>query len=380
MKYSRDMSGQVLDNPVAFDAMIDKQMVLIKDAGATHVAIDTPYDAKFIPVLTRWVNSARRHGLSVWFRGNFSGWEGWFDYSSIERAEHERLLSLFIRNNPTLFVNGDVFTPCPECENGGAGDPRQTGDSDGYNGFLVEEYKISNREFAKIGKSVKVYTSMNGDIARDIITPDTARDLGGSILIDHYVGSVSRFSSDVASISRKQNAQVGLGEFGAPIPDLNGNMTPPQQASLVSSLLNVLYDQSNHVPLVNYWDLSGGSTALLNDDGTPRPAYYAVRNYFRAPSVYGSITDSLGEPLDGVKISVASTSYSTITDSSFYQIFFPTSNRTIIITKEGYSPLSIPFSKDFTLPIKYNISLQPTSPTKWYELKKFYYDFVMSLR
>ena len=38
MKYSRDLSGQVLDNPPAFDSLINKQMALIEAAGATHVA------------------------------------------------------------------------------------------------------------------------------------------------------------------------------------------------------------------------------------------------------------------------------------------------------------------------------------------------------
>src|SRR3990167_6868062 len=77
MKYSRDLSGAKLNDPT-FDQIIDKQVKAIKGAGASYVAIGTPYDEKFIPILSRWVSSARKNGLSVWFRGNFSGWEGGF--------------------------------------------------------------------------------------------------------------------------------------------------------------------------------------------------------------------------------------------------------------------------------------------------------------
>ena len=68
----------------------------------------------------------RKHGLSVWFRGNFSGWEEWFGYPKIKAYEHINKTRNFIINNPELFADGDIFTSCPECENGGPGDPRDT--------------------------------------------------------------------------------------------------------------------------------------------------------------------------------------------------------------------------------------------------------------
>ena len=83
MKYSRDLAREKLDDP-SFDKIIDKQMADISATGANYVAIGTPYDAEFIPMLKRWVASARKHNLHVWFRGNFSGWEEWFDYPKID--------------------------------------------------------------------------------------------------------------------------------------------------------------------------------------------------------------------------------------------------------------------------------------------------------
>ena len=375
MKYSRDMAGQVLDNPQLFDKIIDGQMLLIKNIGATHVAIDTPYDQRFIPVLTKWVASARRHHLSVWFRGNFSGWEGWFNYSKIDRDTHKILLASFIQKNPTLFLDGDILTPCPECENGAAGDPRQTGDKDGYNAFLVEEKKIADSEFSKEGKLVTVYTSMNADIAREIITPETAHALGGTILIDHYVNTNEKFTSDIASIPKKFSGKIGIGEMGAPVPDLNGDMTDSQQASYVQGMMDALYAQSDILPVVNYWVLTGGSTAIVNDDGSPKPAYKVLQKYFTAPKLSGITYNSLGESLHHVKITVASSTYTYTTTSSSYQVFLPTPLNTVIFSSEGYRPFIYSIGSTNTSSLKKNVYLEPINPSSWYSIRFFFHQF-----
>ncbi len=375
MKYSRDMAGQILNDPHAFDKMIDGQMSLIANTGATHVAIDTPYDDHFIPVLTEWVTSARQHHLSVWFRGNFSGWEGWFNYSKIDRDTHKILLASFIQKNPTLFLDGDILTPCPECENGAAGDPRQTGDKDGYNAFLVEEKKIADSEFSKEGKLVTVYTSMNADIAREIITPETAHALGGTILIDHYVNTNEKFTSDIASIPKKFSGKIGIGEMGAPVPDLNGDMTDSQQASYVQGMMDALYAQSDILPVVNYWVLTGGSTAIVNDDGSPKPAYKVLQKYFTAPKLSGITYNSLGESLHHVKITVASSTYTYTTTSSSYQVFLPTPLNTVIFSSEGYRPFIYSIGSTNTSSLKKNVYLEPINPSSWYSIRFFFHQF-----
>lgn len=375
MKYSRDMAGQILNDPHAFNKMIDGQMSLIANTGATHVAIDTPYDDHFIPVLTEWVTSARQHHLSVWFRGNFSGWEGWFNYSKIDRDTHKILLASFIQKNPTLFLDGDILTPCPECENGAAGDPRQTGDKDGYNAFLVEEKKIADSEFSKEGKLVTVYTSMNADIAREIITPETAHALGGTILIDHYVNTNEKFTSDIASIPKKFSGKIGIGEMGAPVPDLNGDMTDSQQASYVQGMMDALYAQSDILPVVNYWVLTGGSTAIVNDDGSPKPAYKVLQKYFTAPKLSGITYNSLGESLHHVKITVASSTYTYTTTSSSYQVFLPTPLNTVIFSSEGYRPFIYSIGSTNTSSLKKNVYLEPINPSSWYSIRFFFHQF-----
>ena len=103
MKYARDLSGAKLNDPT-FDQTIDAQVKAIKGTNATYVAIATPYDEKFIPILIRWVNSARKYNLNVWFRGNFAGWEGWFGESrSLSREEHLRLTREFIQKHPEQY-------------------------------------------------------------------------------------------------------------------------------------------------------------------------------------------------------------------------------------------------------------------------------------
>lgn len=372
MKYSRDISRQVLNDPSSFKSMINKQMSLIAEAGATHVAIATPYDAHFLPVLRLWVASAREHHLSVWFRGNFSGWEGWFDYQKIGEEEHKALLKSFLLSNPNLFRNGDIFTPCPECENGGGGDPRETGKKDEYNTFLVSEKKITDNIFASQNKSIAVYPSMNADIARQIITKDTIKAFGGVILIDHYVRTTKQFAEDIKAIPQELDARIGFGEIGAPIPDLNGEMTQTQQAKYVDGLFGAMYQDRTNIPVVNYWVLYGGSTALVDDDGVPRRAYKVVQNYFKAVDVHGVVHDSLGNVIPRAVVSIQGSDLSTRTIGN-YQIFVPRQYSSIIVSADGYTSATFMLSSGTTTrSIRHDFYLAPLKPSPWYSIKVFF--------
>ncbi|MHB8652032.1 MAG: hypothetical protein ACYC8S_02760 [Minisyncoccota bacterium] len=376
MKQSRDRAREMLQDP-SDNSLIDAQMTFIKAAGATHVAIDTPYDQEFSPILKQWVVSAREHGLSVWFRGNFSGWEGWFGYAPISREQHKKLLVAFIDNNPDIFQSGDVFTPCPECENGGPGDPRRTGDAAGYREFLVGERNLALREFQKQNKTLSVYASMNGDIARTVVNAETAHTLGGVVLVDHYVDTPEHFSRDVRAIAETLHAQVGVGEFGTPIPDIQGEMTEADQAEYIRGSLEGLYNQNMTVPVVNYWVLEGGSTALVSDGGTPRIAYDILKQYYTAPAVSGVVVNSLGERLDGMRISVASTTYSVDTRQGVYKLFLAGSHRQILVEpQDGYDATTIILPKTIATSTEQDIVLTPTTPSVWYKLRGLLYQVV----
>ena len=279
MKYSRDLALKKL-NDKTFDKTIDLQVRLIKETGATHVAIGTPYDEKFFPILTRWVTAARSHDLKVWFRGNFAGWEGWFgERRNLTREEHLNLTRQFIRKHPSLFRDGDIFTPCPECENGGPGDPRFKTDLTGFRNFMIEENKAAQEEFAKIGKKVSTnLVSMNYDVAKLVMDGPTVGAMGNVIVIDHYVKTPEQLAGDIRFLANRTGAKIVLGEFGTPIPDIHGNLTEAQQAEWVEKALNLILIQKEVVG-INYWTSFGGTTAIFNANSTPKSAAKVLEKY-----------------------------------------------------------------------------------------------------
>ena len=279
VKYSRDIAREK-ENDLSYDVVIKAQVEDIAKTGATHIALGVPYDEEFIPFLKRWTEQARKNNLKVWFRGNFSGWEQWFGYNKIDRSSHIRLTEEFILKNPDLFENGDIFTPCPECENGGPGDPRQTRDIEGHRRFLIEEYNIAKQTFSKIGKKVLPgFYSMNGDVARLIMDKPTTESLGGVIVIDHYVKTPSQLIEDIKDYAENSGGKVVLGEFGVPIPDINGVMSEEEQAKWLQEAFEGFKNIEDLIG-VNYWVSVGGSTEIWSSNGQPKQAVDVIKKYY----------------------------------------------------------------------------------------------------
>ncbi len=279
VKYSRDVAREK-EKDLEFDKVIEIQVANIAKTGANYIAIGTPYDSEFKPFLNRWVAAARHYNLKVWFRGNFSGWEGWFNYPKIDRAQHLKQTEEFIVNNSDLFEDGDIFTSCSECENGGPGDPRQTRDIDGYRQFLISEYNTSKTAFAKINKKVATgYFSMNGDIARLIMDSTTTKATGGVVVIDHYVATPEKLVGDVKELIKSSGGQLFLGELGVPIPDITGSMTEDEQANWIKKALTDLPYQGDLIGL-NYWVSVGGSTQLWDENNHPRKVVDVLKQFY----------------------------------------------------------------------------------------------------
>lgn len=302
MKYSRDLTREKLKD-VSFDTVIDKQVGDIASLGATHVAIATPYDEEFVPMLARWVKAARTHNLKVWFRGNFSGWEKWFEYPQMTREEHLVKTGAFIKAHGELFEDGDIFTPCPECENGGPGDPRQTGDIEGHRLFLIASYNAATQAFRDIGRGVEVgYFSMNYDVAKVIMDKRTTEALGGIVTIDHYIPSATQVAADAKAIAEQSGGKVFLGEFGAPIPDLHGKMSEREQAEWIDNALRALAREQSVIG-VNYWVNVGGSTQLWSEDGAPRKAIDTLRSFYTPKLIIGRVVNQHGSPIMNAEVS-----------------------------------------------------------------------------
>jgi len=282
MTYSRDRAREQFNNQ-KFDETIETQISAIKNSGANYVAIDTPYDEEFYPFLERWVDISRNHGLNIWYRGNFSGWEGWFGYKKdLTREDHLALMRQFINKNGHLFEEGDIFDPCPECENGGPGDPRKTSDVVGFRQFMIDEHQAANEEFRKIGKNVRIVGSMNYDVANLVMDEDTANSVGNLVVIDHYVKTPQKLADDIEKLAKKSSANIMLGEFGAPIPDIHGKLDEQAQAAWIEEAL-VLVSKKEEVIGLNYWVGFGGSTAIFNNNGSAKPAAKVLEKYFKLP-------------------------------------------------------------------------------------------------
>lgn len=366
MKYSRDLAREMLNKP-EFDTTIEQQISQIAKTGATHVAIATPYDEEFVPFLKRWVESARKHGLKVWFRGNFSGWEGWFNYPTISREEHLSKTRSFIETNGNLFRDGDIFVTCPECENGGAGDPRRTGDVVGFRQFMIDSHTIASSKFNDLGIKVSTnYFSMNGDVARLTMDRETTSQLEGVVVIDHYVKTPAQLATDIQDFVSRSGGKVILGEFGAPIPDIHGSLTPEQQAEWVDEALQ-LVSKNPSVIGVNYWLSYGGSTSLWNGDGSEKKAVSILKKWYTPREIMITVTNEIREPVTNASVIFLDKKY--VADRGG-RIRFPATNNDIQLT------LSAPdyIDREIVIPTSTNLVsllMVPTNPDTWFKLKSF---------
>lgn len=344
MKYSRDPSRELLGDSQRSRQVITQQVSNVAGVGATHIAISTPYDDEFLPLLEEWVAEARLHGLKVWFRGNWSGWEGWFGYSAISPEQHLEKTTQFIKDNADLFEDGDIFSSCPECENGGPGDPRFNNRKLAHQQFLIKQHQAAQAAFSAIDKEVETgYHSMNGDVAKLVMDTATTKDSGGYIVVDHYVRTPEQLVKDVANYGIQSGGKVVLGEFGAPIPDIHGSMTQQQQAEWLEDTLSGLAD-SGALYGLNYWTGMGGSTALWNEDGTPRAAVEVLSKYYKPAVLQGVVRDTLGRPVAGV--TVTSQNKQTVTDKDgVFVLPYLEKEGNLIFTAENYFEQLQPFAE-----------------------------------
>jgi hypothetical protein len=289
MKISRDEARNATAS-----ANIPQYVEKIASMSPTHIAISTPYDEEFYSVLSKWVEEARKHNLKVWFRGNFSGWEGWFSYPRLTSpAEHHQKTYAFITAHPELFEEGDIFTPAPEPENGIIGDPRDSEEKKVvFLQFLQDSYSNCQSAFNAINKHPSCgYFSTNGDVAKYVLTPEVVQNIGNRVVIDHYVKTPEQLVADINLLYDKFQAPIVLGEIGVPIPDIHGSMTEQQQADYIHSLLIELLAVRSRLEGLNYWTAFGGTTAIFSDKMEPRLAEHFITQYFNPITVSGFIQE-----------------------------------------------------------------------------------------
>ncbi|OGE74595.1 MAG: hypothetical protein A3K06_01565 [Candidatus Doudnabacteria bacterium RIFCSPHIGHO2_01_52_17] len=375
VKYSRDEARLHPRDP-NFDAVIDQQMRAIASLGATHVALGTPYDEEFLPFLERWVSAARKHRLNVWYRGNWSGWEGWYDYPPMSRGQHLVKTENFILDHPFLFEDGDIFTACPECENGGPGDPRRNSDVRGHRQFLIDEFWITSNAFAKIKRDVRSnLASMNGDVARLVMDRATTKALGGIVTVDHYVGTPAKLARDLSDLVEQSGGLIVLGETGVPIPDIHGRMNEREQALWIDQALAEVA-RLDAVIGVNYWVNVGGSTELWSSSGVPREGVAILKKYFSPQFVTGFVTDAQSQPVRAARVDSGYRDTMT-TESGFFEIALPSDDElSLKIAAPGFAEQKL-VVRNPDEPL--NIALQQRQLNWWQRLWARLGDFFRNL-
>ncbi len=369
MKYSRDVAREKL-NDEEFAQVIDDQVKEIADLGATHVAIGTPYDEEFLPFLRLWVQTARGYGLNVWFRGNWSGWEGWFGYDKINRDEHLSKTKDFILQHGELFADGDIFDGCPECENGGPGDPRWNGDVKEHRAFLIEEYGLEQLAFKQIGKQVRSVYSMNGDVARLIMNAETTKKLGGVVTVDHYVATPEKLVSDVEDLIGNSQGQVLLGETGVPVKDIHGDLSEESQGRWLNEALRGLSGVDGFMGM-NYWVNRGGSTALWRDDGQAKLAVQVLKSFYEPRVISGRVVNEWGQGVGGAQV-VTELKQGTTDGNGEFKLAVLSSEQEFGVTADGYLSQTVQLDafKD-----EYEVKLLKESYSWWEKVWRWFYEW-----
>jgi len=189
---------------------------------------------------------------------------------------------------------------------------------------------------------------MNADVARLVMDMDTTGKLGGIVAIDHYVKDTDKIVSDIQDIALRSGGRIVLSEFGAPIPDIHGEMSEKEQALWINKLMLSLAKMSE-LEGVNYWTSYGGSTRLWNNDDTPKEAAIVITKYY-SPHVYsGTVINEAGIPLNQALI-ITKDGSSRVDDNG--KFLFPTTEDTFIIKANGYVDQAITFIPDSTISMK----------------------------
>ncbi len=364
VKFSRDTARGWKGRQAELEALINNQMAAIKSLGANCVSLGTPYDEEFVPFLKLWVNKARENDLAVWFRGNFSGWEGWFNYPKMASAQqHVQKTYAFITSHPEIFQDGDIFTPAPEPENGILGNPFASPQNKAaLLDFLPKSFSSCRDAFKTIGKNISCgYFSVNGSVAKEILSKSVVDKIGSVVVIDHYVSDPKQMSLDIGYLNNLYQSKIAIGEFGAPISDINGPMDENQQAQFIKGLMDVFYNHKNLIPAVNYWTLQGGLTALLRDDGSFKPAVDAIKNYFKPAVIQGQVKDEFGSKISGVTVRIEGGSYFATTDANGnYYLLVPAGEMALVFEKNGFG--SMRYKTEFNQDASYTANATLVSP------------------
>lgn len=294
MKVTQDRARDA-DQPS--DQEISQLVGFARELHATHVAISTPYDdfpgGSSLSFTRRWETEIHSQGMCVWHRHKPSDFEGFYLPKPLDQDLFSYLLMIseYIRNNPDLFEECDIFTPIPEPQNGGIEGVTYCGEEnicqfeniEEFNLFLQLATSVTQAAFAEIGMpNMKIgYWGFDGFVGwgdrnldwGGIVDPEIV-NLTGEITVDHYFDKdeVQDPGVEVANMVARLKSRYGedvricIGEWGA---------TQSQSVEYVERYLQALLD--NGITCINYWHLGPeGNEALVvrNSEGVFEKTQY----------------------------------------------------------------------------------------------------------
>jgi len=273
---------------------INKFVQKAKELGVNYVAVETPYDnpacGNSLAYTQRWVNTIHNNGLLVWHRHMPLAFEGIYGVSKTKK-DFLSQITAYIKNNPSLFKPGDIFSPIPEPQNGGiqnitycAASLCQFTSASDFNKWLRDSMQVSDAAFASIGRrnQIKIgYFGFDGFVAWGDNNPDwhgiledTTIAMMGNITIDHYPEAVSdTMQNDLNELeARYPGIPIVIGEWGT---ITGGNIEQQVKDSMKAA-------KRPSVVGFNYWHMGmGGNEALINTDFTNRSQFDEVQLFFK---------------------------------------------------------------------------------------------------
>ncbi|MCR4324965.1 MAG: hypothetical protein NUV69_04745 [Candidatus Curtissbacteria bacterium] len=290
MKITKDIICDPAD-----EEFIGKWLDKAHDLGANYVSVETPYDSpscgNSLAYTRIWVREIRERDMKVWHRHMPLAFEGIYGKSKDPNANYLKQISDYIKANPDLFAEGDIFTPIPEPQNGGIqgitfchGGVCIFPNRENFNVFLRVAIDMSQDAFSEIGKNnIKIgYYGFDGFVAWGHNNPDWEGILEdetiakmGNITIDHYPEAVgTTMEEDLNELSSiYPGIPIVIGEWGT----IGGG-------DLEAIIKTTMAAAKNHPNVIgfNYWHLGmGGNESLIDYDFNELIHFDEVKSFFR---------------------------------------------------------------------------------------------------
>ena len=126
---------------------------------------------------------------------------------------------------------------------------------------------------------------------------------------------------------------------------------------------------------MNYWVLSGGTTAIIDEQGKWRKAAYVLRNYYKPAKIVGLIKNSLGEPLGNTRVVVGEEVAKSTSDATGkFSAVIPGGSHRVTVENESYNTVTQVFDIPAGDTVSLKVTMQPKDASLLYRFRKLLSD------